>query len=210
MSTLAGIGSVLSGIGSIAGAFSGDDGASLGKQLRYRWNDLAQAPKYQVQGARAAGLHPLFAMGAGMGQSPSFAISGQGRSQFADAMSAAGSAVEGFSKVKLQDAALAESEARAYKATAEGVLADAQAGQVLHQMNAAAEAKARQSQSSARDKVFQSHVWVKDFDGSLYRVPNPEVYELPETIGAYEYARGRAMNGPGYQYRPPGGDDVSP
>lgn len=192
----AGIGSVLSGVGSIASAFGGNDGDSLGKQLRYRWNDLAQAPKYQVQGAKAAGLHPLFAMGAGMGQSPAFSISGQGGQPFAESLRAAGQVAQDYGASKrqavLDAAAVKESSARAYKAQAEGLLADTQSAQVMQQLNAAGDAKASQMQNSSRDKIFRSHVPVRDhFTGRIYYAPNPDIFELPETIGAVEYGRGQ-------------------
>lgn len=190
----AGIGATLSGLGSIAGAFGGSKGTSMGKQVAYNWHNLWNEMSARVGGAKLAGIHPLYAIGQ-PSFSPSPVVAGQSRGQFGDALKAAGEVASGVGQRKRQAmmdaAALQESEARAYKSKAEGQLADWQAAALNQQIQAQRNAKASQNQNSARDKIYRSHVPVRDhFTGKVYYVPNPDVYELPEAIGGYEYGRG--------------------
>lgn len=206
----AAIGAGLQGVGALASAFGGSKGPSMSKQTEYSLSYAHRYPEMIRYGASKAGFHPLALFGSGQGFSPSV-VAGQSRSQYADAVSAAGQVASNVGARKRQEvmdaAAVKESEARAYKATAEGALADQQAGFLNQQANAAALAKEQQMQNGARDKIYRSHVPVRDhFTGAIYYAPNPEIYELPETVGLYEYGRGRS----GPNEHPHGPANVAP
>jgi len=114
------LGSVISGVGSLFGGKKSKEAADNAAMANYlAQKEFAQnGIRWKVEDAKAAGLHPLFALGgSGATFSPSFTVSGEGAG-IADAGQHLGRAASAFaqsSEKRLLDAQLVAAEAAAKK-----------------------------------------------------------------------------------------------
>lgn len=127
--------------GSLLGGLIGGKDAkkAVKKQYKYQKEFAKNQLQWRVQDAKAAGLHPLFALGGGGGTSPTF-MAGQSPmgSAIADSAAAIGSAVAGrpseLSK-QLQSAQIQSINSQTERNQAEAALARSQAARVAQTAN---------------------------------------------------------------------------
>lgn len=170
MATLTGIGSVLTGLGSLvsagtalAGAFGGGSGYSgkgdwpgrSDKIFNFQRDSIKKAVRWRVEDARAAGIHPLAALGGSIGGGFASPVGGFVPTHVPTG-SAIGDAVQGLGEAvsdigARRDAARAEHEARAAARRAEGRADAVAAAQIDEARSAAALNRAR-----AADTVMQA------------------------------------------------------
>lgn len=111
-------GQLLGGAGALAGAFGGgSDGFDVSENLKF----IRKKYKAAVQGAEAAGLHPLFALGSSANISPVTTIPGQSDtgSQIGRAMEKIGKGMEGYQLAQANLRAVNASASRDEAAAAE-------------------------------------------------------------------------------------------
>lgn len=127
--------------GSLLGGLIGGKDAkkAVKKQYKYQKEFAKNQLQWRVEDAKAAGLHPLFALGGGGGTSPTF-MAGQSPmgSAIADSAAAIGSAVAGrpseLSK-QLQSAQIQSINSQTERNQAEAALARSQAARVAQTAN---------------------------------------------------------------------------
>lgn len=107
MVDLVGAGSILGGIGSIASAFGGggDDAKQIARRNRQMQEYTAKhAIRWRVKDAKAAGIHPLYAMGVAPPSFTPTAIPGQTSTgdRLGQALDGAGRALSGYGQAKAQ------------------------------------------------------------------------------------------------------------
>lgn len=135
------VGAALSGIGSVAGAVGSFSNAKKsGKEARRQFNQqMNESIQRRVADARAAGVHPLFALGASVGASPTITAGQYGSgSAVGDALQGVGGAIKGYSAAKglqrMQAAQIRSAEASAARDEAEAQLALSNAKRVEQDM----------------------------------------------------------------------------
>lgn len=99
---LAAGGSLLQGIGSLGGLFGRESkGPSLADQYELARQNAYYMPRYQAEGARAAGLHPLFAMGLTPQFAPTVTVGSGQKDGIASAVGGIGRAMGHFADAKM-------------------------------------------------------------------------------------------------------------
>lgn len=128
MADLLGIGSLAAGVGSLMGGFGGSKAAKKStKEAKRQFNiQMNESIQRRVADAREAGIHPLFALGASVGASPTmFAGGSSAGGGLGEGIAEAGRAVERYASGKTA-AALASAQIRSAEAQAVRDEADAQ------------------------------------------------------------------------------------
>lgn len=127
---LLGLGSAASGLGSLAGGFFGAKQAKKSNKLAMRQFNaqMDQSIQRRVKDAQAAGIHPLFALGASVGASPTLhAGQSDTGSMIGEAIAGAGRAATNYAASKglqrVQAAQIRSAEASATRDEAEAQLA---------------------------------------------------------------------------------------
>lgn len=152
--------------------------------------------RWKAEDSRAAGIHPLFGLGAQTIQpSPAYVGAdpgGAGLSSAGQSAIGAASQLAVIEGQKLQNKAL---EAQIYRNTTEGLLADMQAAEVKSRIN-------RENQPSAaegtKENPYTLYNWYRDLDGSLVVLPHTDLGEIGENaLGKYFTGRGWSKEGYG-------------
>ena len=173
---------IFSAIGGVVSGILGNQAAKdqQKKAIKFEKNKL----QYLAADAKKAGIHPYAALGAGAGYSNPYTSSPVG-SSIADGVGALGDAIDGK---------IGEAKGKDLKAK-QGELLDAQIAEtrsrtVLNSANAKrALIGPHASTDPFRMRKENALIEVKLEDGTVVKIPNPDVYE----IGPTELATGRGI-----------------
>lgn len=179
------VAAIAGAVSDISSVFGGDDDAGDQQRLAY-WQQKQFAKKgirWKVADARAAGIHPLYALNAPT-LTPNPIVVGQEDDGFSTALGRVGARLSSYELAKQQERTRSleerESLARVEQVKAQTDLISVQAA-------AARAAMLKNGVNSAPHKYIRT--W-NPFTKKMEWVPNPALgYEYPETLGAAIYAR---------------------
>lgn len=177
-----GIGSGLaSGVGSAVGNLFGGGG----DKYRPVFNrPLKNRIRWSVRDAKRAGIHPLYAIGApAVGAAQPVGDGGMQLSVQAGR--------EAYQKARAQNAQDRIIDAQVQESEAKAEMYRSESAKNSFEIAVSASDLARQRQPAAVKKDYTHKVIYDYFTKKPYVIPNPDYFELPETIGGYEYGRGR-------------------
>lgn len=190
------------GTAAIAAAGINAGSSLVGGYLDRKAGELSSGEKWinafpiqaAVRDAKAAGLHPLFALGAGgISPSPRY-IEGQSNTgtHLANAGAAIAQGVTNYANVKSQKP-LAQANLRVLNSQADRNEAETAAilSKTAFDKEAANVNQDGLLSTAPTSNVVPSHRTIRDIDGTLRQIPNTEAgFELPEAVGAWELFRG--------------------
>lgn len=149
-----------------------------------------QSIQQKVADAKAAGIHPLYALGATT-QSPTFIAGQNAGERLSNLGNELQSVGEQYKKTPgvtpLEKKQMEEIESRTILNLAEAGEAKARSESIMPGQNTA---------TAPVPPLPAKYIQVRDpLTGQVEWVPNPDIYEMPEIIGGYEYARTRSQQG---------------
>lgn len=190
---LGGAGSFMSGLGALGSVFGGGGESKTNETIMRK--QAADPFFYPVRSAKKHGLHPLWAIGNSpsvslpvtIGQSNTGSAVGDGFMKMADGIdrvAGAGKAQE--LKRYNQDVAERNNEADLLLKHQQWLNMRREGDLIGEQIIASQAQRASQSQRSQPDKYIQVY---NNFTKQLEWVPNPDIFEIPESIGGVMYGR---------------------
>lgn len=186
--TAAGIsaaGNLLGGIGALGGLFGGSSGGSQTSETISQLQPFKQI-RWRVQDAKAAGIHPLYALGVTPSPSPISVIEGQ--PDIGRLMATAGDQFARAADKLKGPSTLEQAQIRAVNSSANRD--DAQAAATVSSMRIA------EQEALRGPEIPNLYIPVKNNrTGETVYLPNPDLgIEMPETLGAVYWAGGKLMD----------------
>ncbi len=181
---LAVAGPILSGIGGVASAFKGSSGPSYSKQAAQEISNYRKSIQWRVQDAKEAGIHPLYALGAGGGVNPVNFM--QGQKDAGVAISRTGDAISQAAKALASPTTLEQAQIRAMNTQSDRNTARAAATTSAMIL---AEQAAGMGRPGSRDNPIPTVNYGIDPRGNVAPYPNQDLLEAGETIGNYQFLK---------------------